>query len=222
MSFGGDVTLQDSAMLIVEMAGTIKESEYDALIVAGALALGGTLDVSFIEGFAPTLGDSFEILTAAGGLTGSFATELLPALSGNLFWNINYGVNSLVLEVAAPGLTGDYNGDGTVDAADYVVWRKGLGTTYTQEHYDLWRASFGAVAADGSSASPLTGEPLITTVPEPHGFVLMLLGSAALLVGQVGAGQRRRRLKFGALGLCLSKQGTNAVHHARTIWNPNL
>jgi hypothetical protein len=23
---------------------------------------------------------------------------------------------------------GDFNGDGTVDAADYVVWRKGLGT----------------------------------------------------------------------------------------------
>jgi hypothetical protein len=28
-----------------------------------------------------------------------------------------------------PALPGDYNGDGTVDAADYVVWRKTLGTT---------------------------------------------------------------------------------------------
>ena len=39
--------------------------------------------------------------------------------------------------------TGDYNRDGTVDAADYVVWRSGLGTTYTQADYDVWRANFG-------------------------------------------------------------------------------
>ena len=28
-------------------------------------------------------------------------------------------------------LTGDYNGDGTVDAADYVVWRKSIGPAPT-------------------------------------------------------------------------------------------
>ena len=28
------------------------------------------------------------------------------------------------------GLAGDFNGNGVVDAADYVVWRKGLGTTF--------------------------------------------------------------------------------------------
>src|SRR5262249_15044183 len=40
-------------------------------------------------------------------------------------------------------LPGDFNYDGTVDAADYVVWRKGLGTTYTQSDYDTWRSHFG-------------------------------------------------------------------------------
>jgi hypothetical protein len=42
----------------------------------------------------------------------------------------------------APGgdLEGDYNSDGTVDAADYVVWRKSDGT---QEEYDEWRENFG-------------------------------------------------------------------------------
>ena len=34
-------------------------------------------------------------------------------------------------QFAAGALDGDFNNDGKVDAADYVVWRKGFGTTYT-------------------------------------------------------------------------------------------
>ena len=34
---------------------------------------------------------------------------------------------------------GDYNQDGNIDAADYVVWRK---TDGTQTGYDTWRAHF--------------------------------------------------------------------------------
>jgi hypothetical protein len=37
---------------------------------------------------------------------------------------------------AAPSLPGDYDQNGTVDAADYVVWRKVDGT---QTGYDTWR-----------------------------------------------------------------------------------
>ncbi len=62
-------------------------------------------------------------------------------------------------------VTGDYNLDGHVDAADYVLWRKnlgnvtplpndnGLGTPIGQQHYDLWRANFGQIApAPGAGA----------------------------------------------------------------------
>jgi hypothetical protein len=54
-------------------------------------------------------------------------------------------------EAAPPGNDGDFNEDGTVDAADYVKWRKdganplpndgGLATA--AERFDLWRANFG-------------------------------------------------------------------------------
>jgi hypothetical protein len=44
---------------------------------------------------------------------------------------------------------GDYNNDGTVDAGDYIVWRKGLGTTYSQDHYNLWQGQFGMTAGSG-------------------------------------------------------------------------
>ena len=40
------------------------------------------------------------------------------------------------LVLQATGVSGDFNHDGNVDATDYVVWRKGLGTTYTQDDYN--------------------------------------------------------------------------------------
>jgi hypothetical protein len=66
-------------------------------------------------------------------------------------------------------LPGDFNGDGVVDAADYVVWRSGLGTTYTQADYDVWRAHFGPTVTSGAGAS--------AAVPEPATLMLILLAA---------------------------------------------
>jgi uncharacterized protein YjbI with pentapeptide repeats len=84
-----------------------------------------------------------------------------------------------------PGLPGDFNHDGAVDSADYVVWRKGLGTTYTQDHFNQWRANFGATLGGGALApSAKTPSP---TVPEPSSFMLV----AAALLGRVHHRPRR-------------------------------
>ena len=45
---------------------------------------------------------------------------------------------------ATPNLEGDYNSNGTVDAADYVVWRE---TDGMQPGYDTWRATSGKLRA---------------------------------------------------------------------------
>jgi len=79
-----------------------------------------------------------------------------------------------------PALIGDFNNDGIVDAADYVVWRKGLSIAYTQSDYNVWRAHFGQTA---NSASGASGN---SAVPEPAGLVLMMFATA-------GWGVRRRR-----------------------------
>ena len=54
------------------------------------------------------------------------------------------------IDVTGVSVAGDFNLNGVVDAADYAVWRKGLGTTYSQSDYDVWRANFGQTAASGS------------------------------------------------------------------------
>lgn len=60
---------------------------------------------------------------------------------------------------------GDYNGDGIVDAADYVVWRKTLGTTddlradgngnfiIDTGDFAVWRSAFGTLYNFGSGAA---------------------------------------------------------------------
>ncbi len=82
-------------------------------------------------------------------------------------------------------LLGDFDSNGVVDAADYLVWRKSLGkvgtglaadanrdNAVTTADYDIWRAHFGQTA-------PGTGSLAGGEVPEPSTLVLL----AALVFG---------------------------------------
>jgi hypothetical protein len=75
-------------------------------------------------------------------------------------------------------LVGDFNQDGTVDAADYVVWRKGAGVAPTPINYRRWRTSFGATnpAPIGSALGPSSQE----AVPEPGALVLALIAAVVM------------------------------------------
>jgi hypothetical protein len=78
----------------------------------------------------------------------------------------------------APAPPGDFNMDGTVDAANFVVWRKGLRTIYTQADYDRWRAHYGQVVGNGAAEYSLDAfvDPLSAGVPEPACALLLGLG----------------------------------------------
>lgn len=172
ISFGGDVSFGVDASLEIELGGLTAGSQHDKLSIAGDLALDGELEVSLINGFNPSAGQSFNILDW-GSLAGTFSSISLPTLAG-LSWNTSQLYTTGVLSVAAAGLLGDFNLDGTVDAADYVVWRK---TGGTQAGYDLWRAHFGEIAGSGAGA-----ESSHALVPEPSTLaILLLVGIAGIL-----------------------------------------
>jgi hypothetical protein len=65
-------------------------------------------------------------------------------------------------------MSGDFNTNGIVDAADYLIWRKSDGA---QEGYESWRANFGK-SASTSDLMLATSQ----TVPEPTSS--MILGTA--------------------------------------------
>ena len=163
LHLGGSYTQSASGRLEIDLAST---SSYDALAVTGSASLAGTLAVSLL-GYMPHDGDVFQILSASGR-GGTFTTTSLPALSGELFWNVNYSANSVSLAVAAAG---DFNGDGAVDAADYVVFRKGAATPFGPLDYDVWRTNFGQSYSSG------LGVGASASVPEPATMVLLIFAT---------------------------------------------
>jgi arabinogalactan endo-1,4-beta-galactosidase len=69
-----------------------------------------------------------------------------------------------------PPTLGDYNGDGAVDASDYVVWRERDGTP---TGYDQWRTNFGATSAGAESRT--------RPVPEPNTLLASLIAILLLV-----------------------------------------
>ncbi|MEO0531700.1 MAG: hypothetical protein AAF266_14165 [Planctomycetota bacterium] len=68
--------------------------------------------------------------------------------------------------VPVPYVTGDFNGDGYVNAVDYTVWRDGNGATPLPNDYHAWLSRYGT---DNSL--------LLASIPEPATAGLVLLAS---------------------------------------------
>ena len=82
--------------------------------------------------------------------------------------------------IRTSALEGDFNHDGTVDAADYVVWRKS--GIHGQQGYDDWRANFGnSTPGFGLAAA---GSELPAQVPEPGIWIIMAIGVDSVSIEQ--------------------------------------
>jgi hypothetical protein len=86
--------------LSVTIDGSGAGHGYSQLAVTGSAGIAGTLDITTPSGFAPTLGESFSILTASAGLSGTFSSVVGTQLSGGDHYNVVYGANSVTLTVA--------------------------------------------------------------------------------------------------------------------------
>jgi hypothetical protein len=71
-------------------------------------------------------------------------------------------------------VSGDFDQNGVIDAADYVVWRK---TDGAQIDYDSWRAHFGEPAGTGTGTAGASADQ--TAVPEPATLLLPTFAAAA-------------------------------------------
>jgi hypothetical protein len=104
--------------------------------------------------------------------------------------DLTKGTTSYSVVVAA----GDYNADGIVDAADYILWRRALESADLRADgdgngvidsgdYDVWRANFGTSSSNASA--------LVAQIPEPSAGCILI---AALMV-LCGASNRVRKLR---------------------------
>lgn len=170
--------------LKIELGGLTAATQYDQLLVDGGVALDGILHVSLANlgggAFVPSAGNTFTIITATDGISGTFDSLVAPA---GYKWLVDYGVAAVTLMV---GISGDYNGDGTVNAADYSLWRDTLGTVGTglaadgdgdgavdADDYTVWKNHFGQSLNPGSGSAS-------QAVPEPT--CLLMLFAALLAI----------------------------------------
>jgi hypothetical protein len=78
-------------------------------------------------------------------------------------------------EVPNVGLPGDYNADGMVDAADYVVWRKDPAAFGGDPAgFNTWQTNFGRTSGAGSEIA------VRAAVPEPTSVLLVTFVMAGL------------------------------------------
>jgi hypothetical protein len=111
-----------------------------------------------------------------------------PYLSTDFsFSNVSPGLpNPAFLAATTP--TGDYNEDGSVNAADYTHWRDTYGAPVTAGEgadgdgsgtigdgdYQFWKERFGTPIGSGAT----------TAIPEPSSAMLIVMGAIFVLVGQ--------------------------------------
>jgi hypothetical protein len=85
LTIDGNYVQDAPATLEIEIGGLTPGTQHDQVVVTLAATLGGTLNVTLINGFVPSVGNSFTIMTYASH-TGDFATKNLPALPAGLAW----------------------------------------------------------------------------------------------------------------------------------------
>jgi len=197
----GDVTGGSVRAATGTMSYTVNAGGGNAINSLGALALGGivgTNDLSLFRNSSPGVALNDVLLLSAGAVATTSNVSAAAPASGlySAILTDGFGIQ-LGVGTGAPGPNGDYNVNGSVDAADYTLWRDTLGSTtdlrangdntgasagkIDQADYALWKANFGTHAGSGSGA----GES--AAIPEPATLFMLVTGILAIFCRQLGA-----------------------------------
>ncbi len=148
-------------------------SRFTNLAANGVPPIVADLDLDSIDGSGDTdvlLTDLVPFKSLVQGELASFNSFFTPTSIGqfNAVYTLKLSDEDLPGEqfqtltlnlIGRAVLAGDFNSDGLVDAADYTTWRDGLGTIYTTDDYEVWKAHFGESAAGAATRSSFVPEP---------------------------------------------------------------
>ncbi|XZE54543.1 LamG-like jellyroll fold domain-containing protein [Planctomycetaceae bacterium SH139] len=67
-----------------------QSGQYDQIRHDGSATLGGTLEIRLADEFAPSLGDSFNLISVTGEMTGRFDEVMLPEVASGYAWSLVY------------------------------------------------------------------------------------------------------------------------------------
>jgi autotransporter-associated beta strand protein len=168
----GSLTVEIDSFLDFELGAPgspgVTSDLLNVLDFDGLTINGGSVTLTEAGGLAV---GTYTLIDYAGTLAGDVANLGTPTGPAGFSYSLvnNTGATSIDLLVAEAGLSGDYNGDNVVDAADYVLWRSDP-SSYggDPDGYTTWVDNFGETSGSGSS-------PLAGVVPEPSTLALAVL-----------------------------------------------
>lgn len=128
-----------TARLVMNLAGTDLE-DFGRIEVGGIANLAGTLAVGLSGGYAPQLGDTFQLITAATNMAGNFMTLNLPVLPPGMNWGVNTGPSgsstAFFLSVIA-GISPDFDGNGILNVMDLDMLTAAVAGNTGLSQFDL-------------------------------------------------------------------------------------
>jgi T5SS/PEP-CTERM-associated repeat protein len=103
LKFGGDLLLESSGTLRIEIGGTVRGLLHDAIDLAGALTLGGKLEIVLTNGFEPQEGQTFELFDGYTSIAGDFSEILF---SGEGYAGTFDPLTGSLVVIPEPGILG--------------------------------------------------------------------------------------------------------------------
>jgi len=97
LTIENDYNQANAGTLAIEIAGLLSGTEFDVLNITGNAMLDGTLNVSLLNSYMPSLGDSFDVLFAED-ISGEFMFFNLAALDQGLRWDVLYMTDPLAVD----------------------------------------------------------------------------------------------------------------------------
>jgi hypothetical protein len=98
----GTYTQLSTGTMNVSIGGTTVGTQFSQLQVSGVASLGGTLTAALVNGFTPTVGQTFTVLTASS-VAGTFSNSTI-AINSTEHFAVSYTSTGVVLTVASgPG-----------------------------------------------------------------------------------------------------------------------
>lgn len=169
----GDLSNLEAGTIAFDLGGVLPELEHDLIEVDRFAFLAGTLEVSLVDDFMPSVGDSFLLIEAVEGVVGEFDQLLLP---DGYLWSVDYLANSVVLEVTGLGsIAGDFDNDGDVDTNDLAMLQAGYSSgTYSGADFLQWQRNY----------SGSTNVAASQTVPEPTAIIITAVACGLALTGR--------------------------------------
>jgi autotransporter-associated beta strand protein len=192
LNVGGALTLSAGSILDFELAAPGNSDLINSTLLNGLSIAGGTVNLSNLGGLAA---GTYTLIDYLGTITGTVDNLVFGSVPGGFGFDlVDTGNEINLLVTSVPTNDADFNNDGTINAADYVAWRKfnprvsgatqvtgdadGDGDNDNTD-YAEWMENFG-------EASPGAGGG--GAVPEPSSAAIIGL----IMVGFVSRSRRGR------------------------------